>query len=198
MSQVSVFCKGSIFDFYGQPAYPANPPVGQARMFYDSGNDTFHVIDSNGVDLLGGSSFSGLASGTNTTAALVIGSGASLSASGTGIITASNLTLVVTPINTAAYAINPHTAGTYIVLTAGVNSMTLAAPTVTTDDGKVIQVTLGTSAAHTITCTGGTLRCGTASVTTVNFASYYGASIELMAYQGLWYVMAQNNIASFT
>src|ERR1035438_3677451 len=56
---------------------------------------------------------------------------------------ASSLTLAVTPINTAAYAINPHTAATYIVLTAGVNSMTLAAPTVTTDDGKVIKVTLG-------------------------------------------------------
>ena len=110
--------------------------------------------------------------------------------------TASSLTLAVTPITTAAYAINPHTAATYIVMTAGVNSMTLAAPTVTTDDGKVIKVTLGTSAAHTITCTGGTLRSGTAAVTTINFASYYGSSVELMAYQGLWYIMAQNLLAS--
>lgn len=53
MPQVSVFSKGNIFDFYGQPAFPANPPIGQARMFYDSGNDTFHVIDSSGADLLG-------------------------------------------------------------------------------------------------------------------------------------------------
>lgn len=111
---------------------------------------------------------------------------------------ASSLTLSVIPINTAAYAINPHTAATYIVLTAGVNTMTLAAPTVTTDDGKVIKVTLGTSAAHTITCTGGTMRCGTAAVTTINFASFYGSSVELMAYQGLWYVMAQNLVASYS
>jgi hypothetical protein len=76
--------------------------------------------------------------------------------------------------------------------------MTIAAPTVTTDDGVVIKITLGTSAAHTLTCGSTSLRCGTATITTVNFASYYGSSIELMAYQGLWYVMAQNNIASFT
>jgi hypothetical protein len=75
--------------------------------------------------------------------------------------------------------------------------MTIAAPTVTTDDGVLIRITLGTSAAHVLTCTGNTLRCGTAAILTVNFASYYGSSIELMAYQGLWYVMAQNNIASF-
>ena len=111
---------------------------------------------------------------------------------------ASSLQLTVTPINTAAFAIPAHTAATYIVLTAGVNSMTLAAPTVTTDDGKIIQVTLGTSAAHTITFASGTLRCGTASVTTINFSSFYGSSVELMAYQGLWYVMAQNLIASYT
>lgn len=38
----------------------------------------------------GGGSFSALTSGTNTTAAMVVGSGASLSTSGSGIITASN------------------------------------------------------------------------------------------------------------
>jgi hypothetical protein len=145
----------------------------------------------------GSSSFGSLTAGTNT-AALVVGTGGSITASGTGVIQASSLKLAVTPITTAAYAINPHTTGTYVVLTAGVNSMTLAAPTVTTDDGIVIKVTLGTSAAHTIACTGGTLRGGSAGVTQVNFASYYGASIELMAYQGIWYAMAANNIASYT
>jgi hypothetical protein len=95
-------------------------------------------------------------------------------------------------------AIPAHVTGTYVVTTAGVDAMTLAAPTVTTDDGIVIKVTLSTNAAHTITCTGGTLRPGTAAVTTVNFASFRGSSIELMAWQGNWYVMAQNNIASYT
>ena len=94
-------------------------------------------------------------------------------------------------------AIDPHTPATYVVTEVAVNAMTLAVPTVTTDDGVVIKITLGTSAAHTLTCASTSLRCGTAAITTVNFASYYGSSIELMAYQGLWYVMAQNNIASF-
>jgi len=54
MSQIASYEKASIIDFYGQPSIPSNPPVGEARMFYDDGNNTFHVIDSNGVDLLGG------------------------------------------------------------------------------------------------------------------------------------------------
>jgi hypothetical protein len=93
MSQVSIFSKGSVFDFFGQPAFPANPPVGQARMFYDSGNDTFHVIDSNGADLIAGGggapAFSAVTAGTNTTA-LVIGTGGSLTTSGTGTIAATS------------------------------------------------------------------------------------------------------------
>jgi hypothetical protein len=224
--------KANVLDFFGLPAAPANPPVNEARMYYNSTLDTFHVIDSNGAELLSsGGGVTSVFGSTGAITTLTAASGDTITFSGTGIVNANeingivitgtpsigqvltatsptaanwqtaasapSLTLAVTPINTAAYAINAHTPGTYIVLTAGVNSMTLAAPTVTTDDGKVIKVTLGTSAAHTITCTGGTLRCGTASVTTVNFASFYGSSIELMAYQGLWYVMAQNLIASY-
>lgn len=112
---------------------------------------------------------------------------------------ASSLTL--SPINLlagGADAINAHTAATYMVTSAGVNAMTLAAPTVTTDDGKVIKVTTNTAASHTITFTGGTLRSGSAGVTTATFSAFAGSSIELMAWQGKWYVMAQNLIASFT
>src|ERR1035437_2389720 len=110
---------------------------------------------------------------------------------------ASTLRLAVTALPGPTSAIAPHTPATYVVTEVAVNAMTLAVPTVTTDDGVVIKITLGTSAAHTLTCASTSLRCGTAAITTVNFASYYGSSIELMAYQGLWYVMAQNNIASF-
>jgi hypothetical protein len=199
MSQVSVFSKTSVTDFFGQPATPANPPANQARMFYRSDNDTFHVIDSAGVDLLGGGApaFGAITSGTNTSA-LTIGTGGVLSATGTGVITATSLKLApIVLLSGGADAIPAHTPGTYMVTTAGVDAMTIAAPTVTTDDGIVIKVTTNTNAAHTITFTGGTLRPGTAAVTTVNFASFRGSSIELMAWQGAWYVMAQNNIASY-
>ncbi len=115
----------------------------------------------------------------------------------TGTVTATALRLSPIALPGPTSAIDPHTPATYVVTEVGVNAMTLAVPTVTTDDGVVIKITLGTSAAHTLTCASTSLRCGTAAITTVNFASYYGSSIELMAYQGLWYVMAQNNIASF-
>ena len=115
-----------------------------------------------------------------------------------GSTSASSLTLSpIVLLSGGADAINPHTAATYMVTSAGVNAMTIAAPTVTTDDGKIIKVTTNTNAAHTITFTGGTLRPGTAAVTTVNFASSRGSSIEFMAWQGNFYVMAQNNIASY-
>jgi hypothetical protein len=96
-----------------------------------------------------------------------------------------------------ADAIPAHTSATYMVTTAGVDAMTIAAPTVTTDDGLLIKVVTNTNAAHTITFTGGTLRPGTAAVTTVNFFSFRGSSITIMAWQGNWYVMAAN-VASYT
>jgi hypothetical protein len=200
MSQVSVFSKTSVTDFFGQPATPANPPSNQARMFYRSDNDTFHVIDSAGVDLLGGgaSAFSAITAGTNT-AALTIGTGGVLSASGTGVIQASSLKLSpVVVLSGGTDAIPAHTPGTYMVTTAGVNSMSIVAPTVTTDDGIIIKVTTNTAASHTITFTGGTLRSGGAGVTTATFAAFAGSSLELMAWQGNWYAMAQNLIASYS
>jgi hypothetical protein len=116
----------------------------------------------------------------------------------TGPVQATVLKLSPIVLSGGTDAINPHTPATYVVTTPGVDAMTLAAPTVTTDDGVVIKVTIGTDAAHTITFTGGTLQPGTAAVTTANFASFAGSSIELMAYQGAWFVMAANNIASYT
>lgn len=94
-------------------------------------------------------------------------------------------------------AINPHVSATYMVTTAGVDAMTITAPTVTTDDGLLITVETSTNAAHTLTFTGGTLRPGTAAVTTVNFLSFRGSSVTIMAWQGNWYVKAAN-VASYT
>jgi hypothetical protein len=95
-------------------------------------------------------------------------------------------------------AINPHVSATYIVTTAGVDSMTIAAPTVTTDDGVIITITNGSSASHTGTFSGGTLRSGAAGVTTATFGAHPGSSFTFYAYQGVWYVKSQNLMASFT
>jgi hypothetical protein len=116
-----------------------------------------------------------------------------------GGASASSLTL--SPINLlagGADAINSHTAATYLITHSGVDSITIAAPTIGTDDGKVINVTSNTPASHTITFTGGTLRSGSAGVTTITFAAFAGSSVTFYAYQGVWYVLSQNLIASYS
>ena len=105
---------------------------------------------------------------------------------------ASTLRLSPIALTGIADAIDPHTPATYI--TVAVDAMTIAAPTVTVDDGVVIQITTGTTGTPTLTCTGGTLRPGTAAVTTVLFAASPGSTVELMAYQGNWYVIGANNV----
>src|ERR1700675_2658045 len=75
--------------------------------------------------------------------------------------TASNLKFSPIVLSGGTDAIPAHTPGTYVVTTAGVDAMTIAAPTVTTDDGIVIKVTISTNAAHTITFTAGSFRHGT-------------------------------------
>lgn len=84
-------------------------------------------------------------------------------------------------------AINPHVSGSYLVTTAGVDAMTLAAPTSGTDDGVTITITSTTANAHTLTATG-LLKTGSASVNLATFAAFAGAGLTLRAYQGLWYV----------
>jgi hypothetical protein len=176
--------------------------VGISRLAVDSlaiGNGTpgdfSGALKLTGLNLVGA-----LTDGTGSVGTL----GQVLSSTVTGTawtsgVSASSLTLSpIIALTGGADAINPHVAATYVITHAGVDSITLAAPTVGTDDGKVIKVTCGTSAAHTITCTGGTLRSGNAGITTVSFASYYGSSIELMAYQGLWYAMASNLVAAYS
>lgn len=93
----------------------------------------------------------------------------------------------------ATDAIPPHGTASYVVNKAGVDAMTLAAPTATTDDGKVILVTSNTANAHTITATG-LLQTGTASVNVATFAAQKGAGVQLIAYQGKWNVVSSVGI----
>lgn len=90
-------------------------------------------------------------------------------------------------------AIPPHVAATYVVTKAGVDAMTLAAPTATTDDGLTITISSNTANAHTLTATG-LLQCGTASVNLATFAAHPGAGLVLMAYQGRWSVISSTGI----
>lgn len=93
----------------------------------------------------------------------------------------------------ASGAVSPNRAATYVVTKAGVAALTLAAPTATVDDGKIIVVTSATANAHTLTATG-LLNTGTVSVNVATFAAHAGATVTLMAYQGLWNVLSSNGI----
>jgi hypothetical protein len=114
-----------------------------------------------------------------------------------GPVVATTLTSVGTIDILAALAVNgaipPSIPATYVITKAGVLADTLAAPVVTTDDGKVIIITSNTANAHTITATG-LLQCGTAAVNVATFAAQAGAGLTIMAYQGKWNVLGSVGI----
>lgn len=100
--------------------------------------------------------------------------------------------------NGSADALPNHVSGTVRVTTAGVNAMTLAAPTLGAqinggDAGRTLLIISETANAHTLTATG-LLKTGSASVNVATFAAFPGASLTLRATAGLWYVIAQNGI----
>lgn len=77
------------------------------------------------------------------------------------------------------------------ITTAGVDGTTLATPTATTDDGKIVRVTDVGGHAHTITCTSNKI---VPSHHLVTFNGTAGSWIELEAYQGLWYPRANSGV----
>lgn len=72
-------------------------PVGGGFLYVTGANNDLHYVNSAGTDTAltpgggGGGSFSALTSGTNTTAAMVVGTGASIAISGTGNIAATTV-----------------------------------------------------------------------------------------------------------
>lgn len=86
--------------------------------------------------------------------------------------------------------------GTAMLTTAGVDATTLATPVVGTDDGKVLRVISTTANAHTITTAANKIAGGgsTAFGDTLTFAAKQGAGVTLMAYQGIWYIIALVNV----
>ena len=86
----------------------------------------------------------------------------------------------------------PVAPGVYIVKTAGVDAMTLAAPTLA-QDGIVISVHSDTTNAHTITATS-LLANGTALKTTATFAAFRGAGLILKASNLVWHVVSSTAI----
>lgn len=86
-------------------------------------------------------------------------------------------------------AVPANLSASYMVTTAGVDAMTLAAPTAVVDDGKTIVISSNTANAHTLTATG-LLQCGTTAVNVATFAAHPGAGLTLRAYNGKWNVIS--------
>ena len=87
-----------------------------------------------------------------------------------------------------ADVINPHVSGNYIIKTAGVDAMTLKAPTVGVDDNLSIAIFSDTLFAHTVTATS-LFANGTALKTTATWPAFRGAGIILRAFNGVWHVL---------
>jgi len=86
----------------------------------------------------------------------------------------------------ASAALPVNVPGRSIITKAGVAALTLAAPA-KADDGMIVEIISTTAFAHTLTATG-LFADGAGHVNLATFAAFAGASIMLMAYQGLWYV----------
>lgn len=82
--------------------------------------------------------------------------------------------------------------GLVMVTKAGVCVMTLAAPKVGEDDGKVLWVDSLTAQAHTLTIANG-LRGVGASADVGTFGAAIGNGLGLYAYNGAWYPVPGTN-----
>lgn len=94
---------------------------------------------------------------------------------------------------TASGAVNPHLANRYVITKAGVAALTLAAPTAGADDGLYLMFISSTANQHTITATG-LYEDGAGHVNLATFPANIGGCLELMAYNGKWYVLAALNV----
>lgn len=98
--------------------------------------------------------------------------------------------------------------GSFVITKAGIAVLTLAAPKAGAQnwqniggflknnggqDGTILVITSSTLYAHTLTAAG-LLGTGTANVNEATFAVYAGAGLVLLAYGGLWLVLASTGI----
>ncbi|MCB0251815.1 MAG: hypothetical protein KDI07_24820, partial [Anaerolineae bacterium] len=81
---------------------------------------------------------------------------------------------------------------TAIITKGTAAALTLAAPTATTHDGVIIDITSTTAAAHTVTATTIGFNAGDAASDVCTFSAAIGNNLRVVAYQGEWYVL--NNI----
>ena len=99
----------------------------------------------------------------------------------------------------ASGAIDPHTPARYVITKSTAAALlTLAAPTAGADDGVELEFISTSAEAHTITTpAAGDIRDGNTSDhdTVATFAAHIGANCTLVAYNGVWYVIAETGVS---
>lgn len=75
----------------------------------------------------------------------------------------------------------------------GAVAATLAAPTATVDDGKILYIVSTTAQAHTITATTIGFNAADAAGDVATLGAAIGNGLVVVAYQGEWYVLANTN-----
>lgn len=78
--------------------------------------------------------------------------------------------------------------GVVVITKATAAALTLAAPTATTDDGKVLRIVSSTAAAHTVTQTTPGFNGGTTGSDVATYGAAIGNAMEIVAYNGVWLV----------
>lgn len=85
--------------------------------------------------------------------------------------------------------------GTVVITKAGVCALTLADPTATVDDFKILEIRSVTANAHTVSNAAGSGFNGGGSGADVGtFGAAKGNGFRLLAYQGDWYVISNTNV----
>ena len=105
-----------------------------------------------------------------------------------GAVTVGSTIQPATFLTGSADAISNTAPGFYVVKTAGVDAMTLAAPAAAAE-GIIIDIWSDTTNAHTLTATS-LLANGTALKTTATFPAFRGAGLRLRACNGVYHVMS--------
>lgn len=100
----------------------------------------------------------------------------------------------VTELSGTTDVIAPHQSGNYIIKTAGVDAMTIGAPTVGVDDNLSIAIFSDTANAHTLTAPSAIFATGKAgaNLTVITFLAGRGSGVVLRAYNGTWQLVGNS------
>jgi hypothetical protein len=99
----------------------------------------------------------------------------------------------VVEIEAASGAINIKS-GVAVVTLGSAAALTLAAPLAGVDDGSVLTIVSTTAQAHTVTQTTPGFNGGGTASDVGTFGAAIGNSMQLVAYNGIWYTVALRNV----